>query len=590
MVNSLLLDLSIVIIVATVIAYFAKFFKQPMIPAYILAGVVVGPILGLITDKTSIIFMAEFGIALMLFIVGLEMNLDRLKNVFKVAVLGGTIRSLTFFTCGFIIAMLLGFIRLEAIYIGIFLAFSSTMVVVKLLTDKKQLDTLHGRIIIGMLLMEDILAIFALSVFSTKTFSLLAVSIALLKVGILLILALLGSKFIFPRIFKFAASHIELLLLLSISTLLFFTAASMYMGELLANWFGFLPESVLVMLRPEISIIIGAFVAGFMLGNLPYYIEIISRVNPLKDFFATMFFVSLGMELVWMNSIIIPLIIITLVVLLIKPFVTFFVCGFLGYKKRPSFLTALSLTQTSEFSLIIAAQGLLLGHISNSVFSIAVIIGVFTMAISTYFINYEEKIYHKIEHKLSWIDSLAGDVSELEYMPETKKKVILCGHNRIGYSILRTLRKMKKKVLVVDFNPEIIKNLIRRKIPCFYGDLSEVETLERLNIEESEMIICTAGELEINLLIIEKAKEEGSKAKLFMTASEINDALKLYEAGADYVILPHFLGGEHASALIKDFDNNINKMIEIRLDHISELKHRCTLGHKHPHHIHRHKA
>jgi Kef-type K+ transport system membrane component KefB len=582
--NGLLLDVSIVIVVATMFAYFAKLFKQPMVPAYIFAGVIIGPILGLITDKTSIAFMSEFGIALMLFIVGLEMNLDRLKHVFRVATLGGTIRSMIFFTSGFIIAMLLGFIRIEAIYIGIFLAFSSTMVVVKQLADKKQMDTLHGRIIVGILLMEDVLAIIALSIFSTHTFSLLAVMISLLKVAILFLIAILGSKFILPKLFKFAAKHMEILLLVSVSVLMFFIASSLYMGELFANLLSFLPETILVFIRPELSIIIGAFIAGVMLGNLPYYIEIIGRVNPLKDFFATMFFVSLGMELVWLKSIIIHLVVLTLFILIAKPIVTLFICGFFGYKKRPSFLTAVSLPQISEFSLIIAAQGFLLAHISQQVFSIAIIVAVFTMVLSTYSINYEEKIYKILQKRLDWVDKLAGDTSDLEYMPKTKKRVILCGHNRIGYSILRTLNDMKKSIVVVDYNPETIKDLIRKKIPCLYGDISEVETLERLDMKEAEMIISTIADLQNNLLILRKAKDMKSKAKLFMTAIEIEDALKLYDAGADYVILPHFLGGEHASALIKDFDKNINGMIKTKLTHIKELKHRHSLGHKHPKH------
>ncbi len=585
MVNGLLLDISVVIIIATFFAYLAKFFKQPMIPAYILTGLLIGPVFGLITERATIQFMSEFGIALMLFIVGLEMNVDRLRHVFLVSTIGGLIRSIAFFTLGFIVAALLGFISIEAIYIGVFMAFSSTMVVVKILTDKRQLDTLHGRIIVGMLLVEDILAIIALSIFSTASFSLLAVTISILKVLLLLGLAVIGSKVVFPRIFKFAASNIELLLLMSISTLLFFTAASVYMGEILAHWLNFLPESILVMIRPELSIIIGAFIAGFMLGNLPYYIEIISRVNPLKDFFATMFFVSLGMELVWVNSILIPLIVLILFILFVKPLVTLFICGYFGYKKRPSFLTAISLTQISEFSLIIAAQGFIVGHISQDLLSLAIILGVFTMAFSTYLINYEEKIYNTLLKKLDWVDKIGGISYNLEYMPRSKKMVVLCGHNRMGYSILKTLKNLKKKILVIDFNPETIKDLIRKRVPCIYGDIKEIETLERMDLKQAEMVNCTIDDIEANLLIITRAKEEGSEAKLFMTATDIEDALRLYDAGADYVILPHFLGGEHASALITDFNNDINKMVLAKVDHIKELKHRHLIS---THDVHRH--
>jgi len=336
----------------------------------------------------------------------------------------------------------------------------------------------------------------------------------------------------------------------------------------------FLPENILVMLRPELSIIIGAFIAGLILGNLPYYVEIISRVTSLKDFFATMFFVSLGMGLVWINSLFIPVLILVLVIIFLKPYVTLILGGYFGYRRRPTFLTSISLTQSSEFALIIAAQGLFLGHISQEVFTIAILVAVITMSISTYFINYEEKIYNRVKRSISWVDKLAGNTSRVEYIPKSTKKVILCGYNRMGYVFLQTLKEMKKQLLVIDFNPETVKYLVKRKIPCMYGDVGESETLDRLDLKHAEMIISTVNGLSENMNILKKAKSEGSKAKLFLTAIEIEDALALYEAGADYVILPHLLGGLHASGLIRDFDENINKMIKTRLEHIKELKQR----------------
>jgi Kef-type K+ transport system membrane component KefB/voltage-gated potassium channel Kch len=586
MINSLLFDISIVIIIATLFAYIAKLFKQPLIPAYILTGLIIGPILGLISDQTSISFMSEFGIALMLFIVGLEMNINRLKNVSLISTLGGSLRSIIFFGLSFLIAILLGFIKVDAFYIGIFIAFSSTMVVVKILTDKQQLDTLHGRIIVGMLLMEDVLAIIVLSIISAETISILAITISLLKVLILFALAILGSKFIFPKLFGFAAENIEILLLLSISTLLIFTSLATYLGFILTKLLPFLSPEILSMIKPEISMTIGAFIAGVMLGNLPYHYEIISRVNPLKDFFATIFFVSLGISLVWVKSIFVPLIIFIGIIIIVKPIITLAICGAFGYKKRPSFLISNALSQTSEFALIIALQGFMLGKINQDLLSIAVISTVVTMALSTYAIKYEDYIYKILSKSLFLVDKIAGNRYNLEYLPPPKKKiVILCGYNRIGYSILNTLNEMKKAILVVDYNTE----MIRKKVPCLYGDIGESETLDRTNMDKADMIISTVGELEDNLLIISKAKEKKNKTKIFVTATEIDDALKLYEAGADYVILPHFLGGEHASGLIKNFDKHINKMIKVRIDHIKELRHRKALGQVHPTHSVRHQ-
>ncbi|MCK4522128.1 MAG: cation:proton antiporter, partial [Nanoarchaeota archaeon] len=547
-VNSMFLDISIVIIIATLFAYLAKKLKQPLIPAYIFAGILIGPVFGLVTDMTTISTLSELGIALMLFIVGLEMNFDRLRHVAFISTVGGLTRSLILFTFGFLIAMGIGFFRIEAIYIGIILAFSSTMVVVKLLSEKRELDTLHGRIIIGILLMEDIIAIIALSILSTSTISLVGIIISLVKFGILFLIAMLGSKFILPRMFKFAAKHMEILFLLSVSVLLSFTVLSKYLGAMLAYMLKFLPENILVLIRPELSIIIGAFLAGVMLGNLPYYVEIISRVTSLKDFFATIFFVSLGMGLVMSKSIIRPLIIFTLFIIIVKPLITLVLCSYFGYKKRPSFLTAMSLAQISEFSLIIVAQGFLLNHISQSMLSMTVILAILTMSVSTYFINFETKIYNTFSKWLNWLDKIAGDMSQLEYMPKSKKMVILCGYNRIGYSILKTLKGMRKNILVVDFNPEVIKDLINKKVPCLYGDVGDIETTDRLDLKKAEMVISTVPDIHNNLMIIKKTREQNNKAKIFVTTNEIEEALNLYDAGADYVILPHFLGGEHASA------------------------------------------
>ncbi len=585
-VNSMFLDISIVIIIATLFAYLAKKLKQPLIPAYIFAGILIGPVFGLVTDMTTISTLSELGIALMLFIVGLEMNFDRLRHVAFISTVGGLTRSLILFTFGFLIAMGIGFFRIEAIYIGIILAFSSTMVVVKLLSEKRELDTLHGRIIIGILLMEDIIAIIALSILSTSTISLVGIIISLVKFGILFLIAMLGSKFILPRMFKFAAKHMEILFLLSVSVLLSFTVLSKYLGAMLAYMLKFLPENILVLIRPELSIIIGAFLAGVMLGNLPYYVEIISRVTSLKDFFATIFFVSLGMGLVMSKSIIRPLIIFTLFIIIVKPLITLVLCSYFGYKKRPSFLTAMSLAQISEFSLIIVAQGFLLNHISQSMLSMTVILAILTMSVSTYFINFETKIYNTFSKWLNWLDKIAGDMSQLEYMPKSKKMVILCGYNRIGYSILKTLKGMRKNILVVDFNPEVIKDLINKKVPCLYGDVGDIETTDRLDLKKAEMVISTVPDIHNNLMIIKKTREQNNKAKIFVTTNEIEEALNLYDAGADYVILPHFLGGEHASALIRDFDKDINNIIATKVNHIKELKRRNVLGHKHPRHDH----
>ena len=276
---TLLIDISLVIIIATIIAFITKLFRQPLIPAYILTGVLLGPIgFGLIKDATSIQAISEFGIAFLLFVVGLEINLKRLKYVGPVAMIGGILQVILTYLFAYAISIKIGFADFEAVILGLVVAFSSTMVVIKLLSDAEEMDTLHGKIVLGILLIQDILVILALSLLTTigsLSFVPTLIGIAMLKGGALFFLGFFSSRYVFPPIFKFAAKNQELLFLSSITTLFIFSILAHLM---------------------EFSIAIGAFIAGLSMANLPYRTDIVGKIKPLRTFFATIFFVSLGMQ------------------------------------------------------------------------------------------------------------------------------------------------------------------------------------------------------------------------------------------------------------------------------------------------------
>jgi Kef-type K+ transport system membrane component KefB/voltage-gated potassium channel Kch len=565
--DNIFFSISIIIILATTFAYLGRLFKQPLIPAYILTGVVLGPLMGIITNTSVIATMSEIGIAFLLFIVGLQIDIKKLSNVGLISILGGTIQIVTTFGFTFLVAMSMGFIVKEAIYLSLIVVFSSTMVIVKLLSDRREIDTLHGRILIGFLLMQDIAAILALATLNNANGSPWPLIFSFLKGIGMIAIAYLGSKYIFPTIFKFAAKSRELLFLLAISFCLLFALFASYIG---------------------LSIIIGAFVAGVALANLPYSPEIIGRVKPLRDFFATIFFVSLGLNLVLgsANLIIKPLIVFTVIVIFFKPVIIMFICSFFGYKRRIGFQSSIAMSQISEFSLIIVSQGLILGHISQEIFSLTILIAIVTITYTSYLFKYEERLYRKLSNILRPFDMFTtGEEEELEYLPRKKRKhVILCGYNRIGFSIVRTIKKMKKDLLVVDFNPEVIVKLIKEKTHCIYGDIGDTEIIDRLDIKNASMIVSTVPTKRDNILLIRSVKEVNKDAQIFLTANNIDEAIELYDEGADYVILPHFLGGEHFSYLMEDFTADINKLIKTKLAHIKELKERQGLGHGHPTH------
>jgi len=563
--ENIFLDVGIIIITATVLAYIIKLLKQPRIPAYIIAGLIIGPLgLGLIKDYSVIKTLSEIGIAFMLFVVGMDLDFRKLKDVGFIASVGGTIKSFILFIAVFLIAVYFGFKNIEAAYLGLILAFSSTMIVVKILSDKREIETLHGRIILGILLIEDILAILVLSSLnSINNFDFYMLVFYLLK-GIFIISSsyLIGIT-LFPKLFKSAAKSPELLFLLAVSVCFGFA--------LLANYL-------------EFSIAIGAFIAGISLANLPYNLEIIAKVNPLRDFFATLFFVTLGMQLIINSFNLTFLIILILIVILIKPILIMLICSFFGYKKRTSFLTSISLTQVSEFSLIIVSRGLLLGHISNNIFSITILLTVITMSLSSYFIKYNNGLFYLFSNSLKIFDRISSGKREISDKKKDNYNAILIGYDRIGYSIYNTLKKIKKKILIIDFNPEVIKDMIRQRIPCIYGDIGDPEIIDRLDFKKTGIVISTVPTRKDNDLLISKTKRINSSTIVIVTAYSIENALEFYKKGADYVILPHFLGGDHVSILLENVTKDIDKLLKHKLDHIKELHKRSMLGHIHPRH------
>ena len=495
------------------------------------------------------------------------MDLKSLRNVTFISTLGSLFQLIITTVLGFLVALLLGFSSLEAAYVGLIVALSSTMVVMKILSDRRELNTLHGKICIGFLIMSDAVAIIALSIFSSlNEFNIFILFITIAKLLILLSLAYLAAVYLFPSVFRFAARHQELLLITSLAVCFLFSLAFSYLG---------------------FSIVIGAFIAGIALGNLEYRLEIISKIKSLKDFFALLFFVSIGMVISY--SVIIEkwvvIVILLFIVMVWKPWLIMTICTFFKYTKKPSFLTANALAQAGEFSLILASQGLILGHISQDLLSITVFVTLISIVSTSYYVEYSSFFYKLLRRPLKIFDRFTTE--GLEYFPTPKKpKIVLCGYNRAGYSILKNLKKEKDDLLIVDYNPEIISQMIREQYHCLYGDVTDEEIIERLDLSNIEMLISTIPEVKDNLLLVKKTREMNKKAKLIITANNIEEAMQLYKEGADYVVLPYFLGGEHASEMIYRIRTNKTDIKEERRKHLQHLKERKDLGHEHPHNHH----
>ncbi|MFH1408553.1 MAG: cation:proton antiporter [Nanoarchaeota archaeon] len=556
-------DIGFIIILATVLGYFARLIRQPLIPAYILAGMLLGPHgFALVTDGELIRNLAEIGIAFLLFMVGLELDFSRLKSITKIGMIGGLIKTGVLFVFGYFIAVQFGVTHVEAMYIAILVSLSSTMVVVKMLSDKKELDTLHGKIVLGILLLEDAVAILFITILSPEGVHFPV--IAMLKGVIALSILYLLSRFLFPRVFRIGAEFTELLVLLALSVCFLFA--------MLAERFG-------------MSIAIGAFIGGVSLANLPYHYEIASRVKPLRDFFAVLFFVTLGMELTITHfaELLPSLIVFTLFVIVFKPVLILIITSFFGYTLRTGFFSALSLSQISEFSLIIFTTGFLSGQISEKVFTLAILMAIVTITYSTYAMEFQEKLYRALRHTLG-LFQVRIPIMEIEHVEkDATYHAVLIGYDRTGFTIMKKLHMMKKNILVIDYNPEVIRKLISENVHCIYGDISDIDLLERIDFKHVETVISTDPSRDDNLLLIKKVKHKNPRTAIFTTAYHLEEALALYDAGADYVMLPHFIGGEHLSLLLEEVTPNLHKLVKRKIRHIQELKQHHLQGHDHAH-------
>ena len=565
-------ELSKILIVTIVITGFMRFLKQPAIIGYILSGIIAGPfVFNIINSTNTLTAFSQIGIALLLFLVGLNLNPKVIKDVGKIALITGLGQVIFTATIGFIISKLLGVSTINSLYIAIALSFSSTIIIMKLLSDKRDLESLYGRISIGFLIVQDFIAIGILLIISSlnngTNLTSLAIESILKGVGGILVLFILTVYVILP-LTKIIARSQEFLLLFSISWC--FAIATVF------HYLNF-------------SIEAGALLAGMTLSLSPYHYEISSKLKPLRDFFLILFFIMLGSQMVFSNLYQNMGLILTFsfFVLIGNPIIVMTLMGLLGYTRRNSFLAGLTVAQISEFSLIVVAMGVSVGHVTNEILSLVTAVGLITFAGSTYMILYSNKLYPILSKYLTIFERKGKKVDEHKYHKDEDYEIILVGYNRIGFDILESLKKIKKKFMIIDYDPEVIAKLSKEGYDCRYGDADDLELLNELNFSKVKMVISTIPLTDTNLLLINKVKEENKKAIIAVISHHIDDAVRLYDNGATYVLMPHFLGGKHFSTMIENNKLNINKFLKEKIEHMAHLNYRKQLGHNHPVYEHR---
>ncbi len=527
-------EFAILLFLAAIFGGIGQLLKQPLIVMFIALGIVVGPsVLNVVQSQAQIHLLAELGIAVLLFIVGLKLDLRLIQTIGKTALLTGL--GQVFFTSvvGYFIGIGLGFSALHSLYIAVALTFSSTIIIVKLLSDKKEIDSLHGQISIGFLIVQDIVVILAMIVLSalgneTAEESLITEMVFTLIKGVLLLgLVFIVTKYVLPRLSYFLAKSQELLALFSVAWALSLAAIS--------DVIGFSSE-------------VGAFLAGISLATSPFKENISSRLVNLRDFLLLFFFVNLGsnLDLSLLGEQVPAALVFSAFVLIGNPIIVLIIMGIMGYRRRTAFLAGLTVAQISEFSLIFAGLGLAVGHLNESTVGLITLVGLITIGASTYLILYSHQIYDVLSPALKIFErKVPFGEAKIQQIKKADFDVVIFGVGRFGANIADQLDLHPEiSFLGVDFDPELVKSWKDQDRPIIYGDIEDGDLLEYIPFDNVKYVVVTIPYMEQSLYLLKTLRKKKYDGKVFMIAQSEKNAKVLADCNIDAVLLVHELAAE----------------------------------------------
>lgn len=525
MLDSAFGQIALILLVAAAAGYLAHLARQPVLVAYIFVGILLGPaVFGFVAADAVIEGLAKVGIAILLFLVGLKLEISLIKSTGVVALLTGVGQVVFTSVIGFFIVVALGFDLIPAIYISVALTFSSTIIIVKLLSDKRELDQLHGRIAIGFLIVQDILVVVAMIVIVTigqpeGSAESRSPWLILLGSAVFLASVALLARFVIPRVMGWLARSTEVMLLFGVGWAMSLAGISEALG---------------------LSMEIGAFVAGVALASSPYRESLGSRTVSLRDIMILFFFIQLGASLTFDDAVsqLLPALILSVFVLIGNPLIVMVIMGFLGYRSRVSFKAGLAVAQISEFSLILIALGFSLGQVENSVLTLVTLVGVITITVSTYFILYSDQIYDRFSGFLTWFEFRTTDVSTSEDDIAHPYDAIVIGAGRLGSRVISGLREKNANLLVVDTDPLALTRVRSKRVTTLYGDISDADFASSLPLNEADAIICTVQERSTNLVLLETLSRFKFTGAICLTAMDEQTAQLFRERPGVTVIKP----------------------------------------------------
>lgn len=548
---SLFIEISLILGFIALLLIILERFRLPPLLGYITTGMLIGPNAFKLIQSTEMLnALSEFGVIILLFIIGIHLSPSVLKDLGIRVIIVGCLQVVLSTLIGSAVFFLLDFSVLQAILLGLTFALSSTILVLKLLGDAKQLESLHARIAIGILIIQDIIVSLALIFLGSSTNHplLIADNSFFLQLGIIVTLIsslVLIQFYLLPKLLPIIARNQESLFVFSLA------------------W-GFAIASVFLLagLSPEI----GALFAGVLLSTSDFAEEISSRLKPLRDFFVLIFFVTLGATITFSTvaDLIIPCLLLVFFVVVIKPLVIIFLMQKFGYHRKVNIKTALSLGQLSEFSFILVAIWFKTGWLSDSAVTITTIVGITAILISSLVIPQLESIEQRI---IPFLPKLKKTGNQTSKKPP-QYSALLIGYNRVGEQLLKSLKQREFKTLVVDFDPKQVEILEAKKIIHLYGDASDLEFLQSLPADALKVIISTLPTLEINLVVCKYFQSLPKPATLLFFASSKQDAYQLYQAGAAYVIVPHHQAADALGNLVERFGHDRRKFAKLAIHHL----------------------
>lgn len=533
--DNIFIQISTLLAVTVGIAFILRLLRQPLIVAYIFAGIVGGPfILNLMHgDSEMYSTFAQLGVVLLLFIIGINLNFQHLKSIGKVSLITGVGQVLFTASIGVLLLLVLKTELVAALYLAVAITFSSTIIIMKLLSDKKDEETIYGRYTIGLMLVQDVLAVLlviglGMMQGSGGSGGWEAIIFMFSKLILALVALYYVSYYILPKLLDKIAGSSELLFLFTLAWCL--GVASLFYA------LGF-------------SLEIGAIISGIALSSSPYQLEIASRMRPLRDFFLILFFIVLGSEmgLSSFQHIFLPALVLSLFILIGNPLILYFLFRRFKFTRRNSFLAGLTAAQVSEFGFVLLFAGRHAGHLQGEEVAIFTAVALATIFISSYFISYNEQIYRFL---LPFFHLFGADKHRQEEKTNEIYDAWVIGYHRIGIRVVEALKKLKTKVAVTDYDPEAIKRLSKAKIPYYFGDIADIEFLEGLPMASSRIIIMTIPAVDDQLNLIKQVRKKNSKVLIIANAYQKGDSQVLYRAGANFVMMPHFLGGEWIASIL----------------------------------------